>query len=320
MRHRVIAGRELGRAHADGNEVCRLAGLDRAGRGRDAEGLPSGERRGAQRRVRRQRLGVARYRLGEQRGGAHLLEQGEPVVARRAVGAEGDVDLRLQQRCHRREAARAPGRAGPGRGGRGGGGGRGYRRWIGRRWRGKSVGEAEEAEGAPGRSRLAARWIAAARDASSAASGKKYMSLKQVIPPRSISAQARSVPSRTKSRDTCRVSAGQTCSCSQRMSGRSSASPRISVMAACVWALTRPGIRTWPARSTGWCSRNRARASGVGAIASIRPSRIATAWASSTLPAGSTGTTQRGRRSEPLAMKKGPGSAGASRASIVARL
>src|SRR5882672_9170648 len=168
--------------------------------------------------------------------------------------------------------------------------------------------------------RPCAERIPAARDASSAASGKKYMSLKQVIPPRSISAQARSVPSRTKSRDICRVSAGQTCSCSQRMSGRSSASPRISVMAACVWALTRPGIRTWPARSMGSCSWNRARASRAGRIASMRPSRIATAWPSSTLPAGWTGTTQRGRRSEPLAMKKGPGSAGASRASIVARL
>src|SRR5229473_1303140 len=108
--------------------------------------------------------------------------------------------------------------------------------------------------------------IPAARDASSAASGKKYMSLKQVIPPRSISAQARSVPSRTKSRDTCCVSAGQTCSCSQRMSGRSSARPRISVMAACVWALTRPGIRTWPARSMGSCSWNRARASIVARL------------------------------------------------------
>ena len=37
----------------------------------------------------------------------------------------------------------------------------------------------------------------AASAASSAASGKKYMSLKQVTPPRSISAQASSVPSCT---------------------------------------------------------------------------------------------------------------------------
>src|SRR5207302_9035968 len=99
----------------------------------------------------------------------------------------------------------------------------------------------------------------------------------------------------------------------------SSARPRISVMAACVWALTRPGIRTWPGRSMGSCSRNRARASRAGRIASIRPSRIATAWSSSTLPAGSTGTIQRGRRREPLAIKKAPGAPG-PRASIVARL
>ena len=77
---------------------------------------------------------------------------------------------------------------------------------------------------------------------SSAASGKKYMSLKQVIPPRSISAQAASVPSRTNSGETWRFSAGQMCSSNQRMSGRSSASPRISVIAACVCALTRPGM------------------------------------------------------------------------------
>src|SRR5258708_32767120 len=68
------------------------------------------------------------------------------------------------------------------------------------------------------------------------------------------------------------------------------------------------------------CSWKSARAPRAGRIASIRPSRIATEWTSSTLPAGSTGTTQRGRRSEPLAMKKAPGSAGASQASIVARL
>ena len=44
--------------------------------------------------------------------------------------------------------------------------------------------------------------------ASSAASAKKYMSLKQVMPPRSISAHARSVPSRTKSAETCALLRG----------------------------------------------------------------------------------------------------------------
>src|SRR5438128_2700211 len=41
--------------------------------------------------------------------------------------------------------------------------------------------------------------------ASSAASGKKYMSLKQVMPPRSISAQAARVPSRTNSAEAERI-------------------------------------------------------------------------------------------------------------------
>jgi hypothetical protein len=85
----------------------------------------------------------------------------------------------------------------------------------------------------------------AASAASSDASGKKYMSLKQVMPPRIISAQARSVPSRTNSRETCFVSAGQMCSSSQRWRGVSSARPRSSDIAAWVCALTSPGIKTW---------------------------------------------------------------------------
>ena len=86
--------------------------------------------------------------------------------------------------------------------------------------------------------------------ASSAASGKKYISFMQVTPPRSISAHASRVPSFTNCADTCFASIGQTCSCSQRMSGRSSATPRISVIAAWVCALTSPGISAWPGRST----------------------------------------------------------------------
>src|SRR2546430_2287555 len=54
---------------------------------------------------------------------------------------------------------------------------------------------------------------------------------------------------------------------------------------------------------------NRARAPRAARIASIPPPRIATAWASSTLPAGPTGTSQRGSRREPVAMTKGPGRA-----------
>ena len=45
--------------------------------------------------------------------------------------------------------------------------------------------------------------------ARAAASGKKYMSLQQVMPPRSISAAASRVPSCTKSAVTCLPSAGQ---------------------------------------------------------------------------------------------------------------
>jgi hypothetical protein len=80
--------------------------------------------------------------------------------------------------------------------------------------------------------RPSATRMPAASAASSAAPGKKYISLKQVMPPRSISAQASSVPSRTMAAETCWRSAGQMCSSSQRMSGRSSDSPRMSDMAA----------------------------------------------------------------------------------------
>jgi hypothetical protein len=89
----------------------------------------------------------------------------------------------------------------------------------------------------------------AATAASSAASGKKYISLKHVTPPRSISAQASRVPSRTIAAETCSRSAGQMWSSSQRMSGRSSDMPRIRDMAAWVWALTSPGMSTWSGRS-----------------------------------------------------------------------
>jgi hypothetical protein len=66
--------------------------------------------------------------------------------------------------------------------------------------------------------RMPAPW---AREATT--SGKKYMSLKVVVPARSISAIASCVPSRTKPRLTWAASAGQICSCSHGISGRSSA-------------------------------------------------------------------------------------------------
>jgi hypothetical protein len=53
-----------------------------------------------------------------------------------------------------------------------------------------------------------------------------------------------SAPARTKAGSTQRASVGQIWSCSQAISGRSSASPRSKVMLAWVWTLTRPGIRT----------------------------------------------------------------------------
>jgi len=69
-----------------------------SGGGGDAEGLRAGERRGAQRRVR----GIAsasRDTALASSGGADLLEQVEPVVARRASVPRATFDLRLQQRC-----------------------------------------------------------------------------------------------------------------------------------------------------------------------------------------------------------------------------
>jgi len=65
--------------------------------------------------------------------------------------------------------------------------------------------------------------------------------LAQVVPPRSISAMASSVPSRTNSGPSTRASTGQMCSRSQVINGRSSARPRSSVIGLCVCALTNPG-------------------------------------------------------------------------------
>ena len=56
--------------------------------------------------MRRHRLGIAAHRLCEKRGGAHFLEQVQAVVARRAVGADADVDAARQHGRHGREAAR----------------------------------------------------------------------------------------------------------------------------------------------------------------------------------------------------------------------
>src|SRR5262245_15562455 len=106
MRHGVVAGRELGGAQRHGGEIGRLARLDRARELVDAERLRARERSGAQGRMCGQRLRVACHRLREQRRGPHLLQEIEPIVARRAVGTEAYVGARLAQRFHRRKAAR----------------------------------------------------------------------------------------------------------------------------------------------------------------------------------------------------------------------
>ncbi len=72
------------------------------------------------------------------------------------------------------------------------------------------------------------------------------MSANVVVPPRTISAQARSVPAFTKPGDTFWASAGKMNFVSQSMSGRSSAMPRRRFIAACVCVLTSPG------RTTEW--------------------------------------------------------------------
>ena len=68
------------------------------------------------------------------------------------------------------------------------------------------------------------------------------MSEQVVVPERSISSPASCAPSCTKSADTSAASSGQIRSFSQRISGRSSPTPRSSDIAACVWQLTSPGV------------------------------------------------------------------------------
>ena len=67
--------------------------------------------------------------------------------------------------------------------------------------------------------------------------------MKVVVPPSSISRQPRRVPQRTKSAETFLASAGKMNFSSQSCSFRSSAMPRKSDMAACVWVLISPGAR-----------------------------------------------------------------------------
>src|SRR5262245_12246176 len=84
------------------------------------------------------------------------------------------------------------------------------------------------------------------------------------------------------------------CSLSHVISERSSASPRMSVIAACVCRFTSPGSSTWERSAQRVSGANRASASAAGTTATIRRSRTATVWSSRTTPAGSIGTIQRG--------------------------
>ena len=107
MRDRVVAGRGSGAPSATARQIGLLAGLDRADPALEAERAGAAEGRAAQGRVRRHRLGAPRDRLREQRRRAHLLEQVEAVVARRAVGAEADIDACASSSAPARSRSRA---------------------------------------------------------------------------------------------------------------------------------------------------------------------------------------------------------------------
>src|SRR5690606_5302816 len=100
------------------------------------------------------------------------------------------------------------------------------------------------------------------------------------------------MPSATKSGPITWPSIGQMCSCSQVISGRSSATPRSRVIGLWQWALTRPGISTPPGRETTSAAWKRSRACARGSSARMRPPFTATAWSARTAPCGWTGTTQ----------------------------
>ncbi len=70
----------------------------------EAERLRAAERRHAQRVERAERPRIVRREAREQAGGARFREQVECAHARRAIGAERDVDARGAQRGHRADA------------------------------------------------------------------------------------------------------------------------------------------------------------------------------------------------------------------------
>ena len=103
------------------------------------------------------------------------------------------------------------------------------------------------------------------------------MSVKVVVPPSSISRQPRRVPQRTKSGETFLASAGKMYFSSQSWSFWSSAMPRKSDMAACVWVLIRPGARMASGRSRRCFGWKRASISAFVPTATMRSARMATA-------------------------------------------
>src|SRR5215208_1367709 len=122
-------------------------------------------------------------------------------------------------------------------------------------------------------------------------SSKKYMSQKVVTPVRTISAAPSRVPQRTESAVRNSRSAGQMYCCSQVSSGRSSASPRKSVIGVWVCAFTRPGRSSASRASIVRAAVCVPSTASRGPTATISPARTATAPASSTVWRGSIVTT-----------------------------
>src|SRR5687768_8729972 len=102
VRDRVVAGT----AHRKRDEIRALPGLDRADLCSLSESARPAEGGRAQGHGRRQGPRIARDPLGHERGDTHLAQEIEPVVARRAVGSQREVDAALEHRADRGEAAR----------------------------------------------------------------------------------------------------------------------------------------------------------------------------------------------------------------------
>ena len=107
--------------------------------------------------------------------------------------------------------------------------------------------------------------IPPASTASATLSMKKYMSAKQVVPVESISMSASCAPMYAVSASSL-FSTGQIFFCSHSMSGSSSPRPRSIVIAACPWALTKPGSIAVPPRPSKAASPSSVPAGAIFAI------------------------------------------------------